>query len=69
MAVAERLDPHNPEHTRKVTVDAAKFVELLISHRPMTRIDTPGSGLYGLIDREEGVLYTASESELHRKPR
>ena len=67
MVVVERRNHFNSEYLLEVSVDAARFIELLISRRSMVRVDTPDLGQRGLIDCEEGVLYTAPERELRQR--
>jgi len=52
-----------PCQTSPVRVDFGQFLELLVSRRQLSRVDSPDRGLYGLLDHKEGCWYVVPDRE------
>lgn len=63
----KRLTQSTPEPIAQVRVDSSRFVELLISRRRLTRVDAPDSGLWGLIDHEDGNWYLTAQQDMKNR--
>jgi hypothetical protein len=60
----KRRPQTTPAPATCVSIDADRFVELLVSRRHLSRVDIPDSRLCGLIDHEDGTWYMSALQDL-----
>jgi len=66
---AGRADGNLRVRAEQRFVDSDEFLRLLVSSRPLDRLDDPGAGLLGLCDRATGERYWISAARMPRPAR